>query len=61
MLLILSDNIKKIYNPNIHTFGLNYFIYYYKSYNNIELINENLEEYYKIMYPWKKTKNKRTT
>jgi hypothetical protein len=50
-LLILSDNIKKLYKPSYQPFEMyNNFFY------NIEIINVDLDEYRSKQYPWKNTK-----
>ena len=53
-LLILSDNIKKIYKPSYQSFD-----YYYKFFNNIEIIDIHLDEYRALQHPWKNTENQK--
>lgn len=47
-LLILSDNIKKIYKPSYVSLN-----YYYKFFSNIEIIDIDLCEYRNKQYPWR--------
>lgn len=50
-LLILSDNVKKLYKPSYQSLEMyNNFFY------NIEIINVDLDEYRSKQYPWKNTK-----
>ena len=47
-LLILSDNIKKLYKPSYQSLN-----YYDKFFNKIEIINIDLDDYRSKQYPWK--------
>ena len=53
-LLILSDNIKKIYKPSYQLFN-----FYYKFFKNIEIIDIDLHEYRALQYPWKNSDNQK--